>query len=106
MLAQPLLSRLADLHPGVSIDVLAAAWSAPLLHRMPEVHRVVDSPFRHGELNLAGRWRLGRELAPEGYDEAIVLPNSWKSALVPLFAGIRRRTGYRGELILQTHIFL
>lgn len=97
MLAQPLLSRLADLHPGVSIDVLAAAWSAPLLHRMPEVHRVVDSPFRHGELNLPGRWRLGRELAPEGYDEAIVLPNSWKSALVPLFAGIRRRTGYRGE---------
>ena len=97
VLAQPLLSRLAELHPDVDIDVLAAAWSAPLLARMPEVRRVVESPFRHGELNMAGRWRLGRRLAREEYDEAIVLPNTWKSALVPFFAGIPKRTGYRGE---------
>lgn len=97
IIAQPLLARLHERHPGLSLDVLAAAWSAPLLARMPEVRRVVDSPFRHGELNLGGRWRLGRELKRAGYDEAIVLPNSLKSALIPFFAGIPKRTGYKGE---------
>ncbi len=91
------MSRLLELHPGATIDVLAATWSAPLLSRMAEVRLVVDSPFGHGEFNLSSRWRLGRQLAAEGYDAAFVLPNSWKSALVPFFAGIPRRTGYKGE---------
>jgi heptosyltransferase-2 len=36
-------------------------------------------------------------LAREAYDQAIVLPNSWKSALPVFFAGIGRRTGFSGE---------
>lgn len=97
ILAQPLLTRLQEEHPGVAIDVLAPAWSAPLLARMSEVRRVIDNPLGHGEFNLAARWRLGRALRGEAYDAAIVLPNSWKSALVPLFAGIPLRIGYTGE---------
>jgi heptosyltransferase-2 len=64
---------------------------------MREIRRVIPNPFAHGEFNLAGRWHAGRELAREGYDAAIVLPNSWKSALLPFFAGIPRRIGFRGE---------
>jgi heptosyltransferase-2 len=95
--AQPLLARLSDRHPGALIDVLAPSWVAPVLARMREVRRVIPNPFGHGEFGLNARRRLGRELRAEGYDEAIVLPNSWKSALVPCFAGIRRRSGYTGE---------
>ena len=39
-----------------------------------------------------------RELAEKNYDQAIVLPNSFKSALAPWFAGIPLRTGFVGEL--------
>ncbi len=81
-----------------AIDVLAPPWSLPLLERMPEVRRGIALPLGHGEFGLGARWRLGRELSPERYDQAIALPNSLKSALVPFFAGIPTRTGFRGEM--------
>lgn len=97
MAAQPLLTLLKVERGSAAIDVLASPWVAAVLERMPEVRRIIDNPFRHGELDMAGRWRLGRELAASRYDEAIVLPNSWKSALIPFFARIPKRTGYSGE---------
>ena len=97
ILAQPLFMRLHEVHPDLALDVLAPAWSAPILARMPEVRRVHDNPFAHGEFKLLARRRLGRELRAEAYDAAMVLPNSWKSALVPYFAGIPLRIGYTGE---------
>jgi heptosyltransferase-2 len=54
-------------------------------------------PFGHGTLDIAGRYRLGRKLRSEGYDQVIVLPNSFKSALLPRFMGCPHRTGWRGE---------
>ena len=98
VLAQPLFRLLRARHAGLVLDVLAPRWTAPLLERMAEVRRAVENPFGHGELRLAARRRLARKLAAEHYDQAIVLPNSFKSALVPLFAGIPLRTGYIGEL--------
>jgi heptosyltransferase-2 len=85
-------------HAGLALDVLAPQWTFPILERMPEVRRAIASPFEHGDLKLRERRRLGRSLAPEGYDQAIVLPKTFKSALVPFFAGIPLRTGYIGEL--------
>lgn len=98
VLAQPLFKLLHARHPGLALDVLAPRWTFPLLARMPEVRRAIESPFSHGDLKLGERRRLGRELSREGYDQAIVLPNTFKSALTPFFAGIRSRTGYIGEL--------
>jgi heptosyltransferase-2 len=81
-----------------AIDVLAPPWSLPLLERMPEIRRGIALPLGHGEFGLGARWRLGRGLSSHGYDQAIALPNSLKSALVPFFAGIPTRTGFRGEM--------
>jgi heptosyltransferase-2 len=97
LMAQPLLARLRQKLPGIRFDALAPAWVAPMLRRMAEVENVIDAPFHHGELELRLRWRLGRTLRGRGYDQAIVLPNSWKSALVPFFADIPLRSGYVGE---------
>jgi heptosyltransferase-2 len=80
------------------IDVLAPVWSLPILARMPEVRRSVVMPLGHGQFGLSARWHLGKKLALEGYDQSIVLPGSFKSALVPFFARIPQRTGFRGEM--------
>lgn len=98
MLAQPLLTLLHERHAGLHIDMLAPAWTLALVRRMPEVRHAISSPFAHGVLNLGERRRIGRELRGNGYGQAIVLPNTLKSALVPFFARIPRRTGYRGEM--------
>ena len=95
-MAQPLLARLREKRRDVEIDVVAPEWVAPVLRRMPEVGEVIAAPFRHGPLQLGSRWRLGRGLRGR-YDQAIVLPNTWKSALVPFFADIAVRSGYVGE---------
>lgn len=79
----------------VLIDVLAPAWSHPLLQRMPEVRHTYVAPFRHGEVGLKKRYLLAKQLPT--YDQAIILPNSLKSALVPFFAKIPIRTGWRRE---------
>ena len=97
LLAQPLFARLKERLPEATIDVIAPAWTAPVLQRMPEVGEVIESPFRHGKLDLALRWRLGRSLRRLRYHEAIILPNSFKSALVPFFADIPLRVGFVGE---------
>lgn len=96
-MCQPLLTRLREQQPQARIDVVAPAWVAPVFRRMPEVAGVIETPFAHGALQLRERWRLGRTLGALGYDEAYVLPNAWKAALVPFFAGIATRRGYRGE---------
>mgnify|MGYP001765069677 FL=1 len=96
VMAQSLFRALKHDRPEVQIDVLAPGWSLPLLARMPEVRAGVEMPLKHGELGLGRRWRLGRSLRGQ-YDQAIVLPGSLKSALVPFFAGIRQRTAFLGE---------
>lgn len=97
LMAQPLLARLREKLGAVRIDVLAPPWVAAVMRRMPGVDEVIEAPFRHGALELKARWRLGRSLASRGYGQAIVLPNTWKSALVPFFADIPVRSGYVGE---------
>jgi heptosyltransferase II len=97
VMAQSLFKTLKRDHPNASIDVLAPAWSAPLLKRMPEVHEAIVVPLAHGQPGLRARYRWGRRLAPRAYDRAIILPRSLKAALIPWFARVPRRTGYLGE---------
>ena len=100
VMAQSLFQAIhAQTAEGVSreITVLAPKWSQPVLDRMDEVHRVEVMPIGHGQLKLAERYRLGRRLMGMAFDQAIILPGSLKSALVPWFARIPKRTGFVGE---------
>ena len=97
LLAQPLFARLHAARPGLALHAVAPSWTAPVLARMPEIEEVIETPLVHGRLQLGARLRLAGVLRANRYDEAIVLPNSWKSALPPFLAGIPRRVGFVGE---------
>lgn len=97
VMAQSLFKLLKRLYPECAIDVLAPEWSHPVLARMSEVRKALSLSLKHGELGIASRWRLGRDLVNEGYTRAIVLPRSWKSALIPFAAKVPVRTGFHGE---------
>src|SRR5690606_31381839 len=97
VMAQTLFQWLKQRHRDCAIDVLAPDWSRPILERMPEVRAALSLPLGRGVLDLAARRRIGKSLAGQ-YDQAILLPNSLKSALVPWFAGIPLRTGWKGEM--------
>lgn len=98
VMAQSLFRLLKQRYPNVIIDILAPIWSLPLIERMPEISYAAILPFNHGELALLKRYQLGKNLSHKNYTQAIVLPNSFKSALIPFFANIPLRTGYRGEM--------
>lgn len=98
VMAQSLFMTLKQREPAAQIDVLAPKWSLPLLARMPQVHEGIALPLGHGELGLGTRRTVGHRLRARHYHRAIIIPRSLKSALVPFFAGIRIRTGYRGEM--------
>ena len=97
VLAQSLFKIIKQRQPDSRLDVLAPAWTHPLLARMPEVNEAIAAPFVHGRFDLGVRLRLGRELRACAYDRAIVLPNSFKSAIIPFIARARVRSGFRGE---------
>lgn len=94
VMTEPLLRRLHE--RGERLTVGALPWVAPVYRAMPQVHAVIELPFQHGGLQLKSRRAIAREIHGQ-FDAAYVLPNSLKSALVPLLAGIPRRVGYLGE---------
>lgn len=98
VMSQSLYMRLKEKHPESHIDVLAPAWCRPILERMPEIDNALEMPIGHGEFNLSGRFALGKSLRIHQYTHAYVLPNSAKSALIPWFARVPKRTGWKGEL--------
>jgi len=98
VMAQPLLRLLKQRHPERPIDVLAPGWVAPVWRAMREVDTVLEAPFRHGALQLRERREYAKMLRTRGYEDAYVLPNTLKFALIPWLAGIPKRVGYKGEM--------
>ncbi len=98
VIAQKLFKVIKDIYPDSELHVASPAWTIPLVTRMPEVDKSISLPFSHGELNILKRYKIAKVLKLEGYSQAIVLTNSFKSALIPFFAGISKRTGFLGEV--------
>ena len=97
IMAQSLFKKLKQQSLNNEIAVLAPKWTHPILTRMQEVSSTQVMPVGHGSLGLSSRFKLARELKKLEFDQAIILPGSLKSALIPFLAGIPKRTAYLGE---------
>lgn len=97
VMSQVIYAALRQQHEDLHLDVLAPASTLSLVKRMPEVNRGILLNQQHGQLGFGYRQALGKRLQEEAYDWAILTPNSLKSALIPFFAGIPKRTGFLGE---------
>ncbi|HLB42770.1 MAG TPA: lipopolysaccharide heptosyltransferase II [Gammaproteobacteria bacterium] len=97
VMAQSLFKLIKQRTPDTVIDVLAPLWTFPLLSCMSQVSRAFVNPLLHKELKLVVQYQLAKEIRTGAYDQAIVLPNSFKSALIPWLANIPKRTGWLGE---------
>ncbi|WMY96546.1 MAG: lipopolysaccharide heptosyltransferase II [Arsenophonus sp.] len=97
MMTQSLFRTLKVLYPNIIIDVMASNWCYELLKKMPEVHDYILMPLNHGSLAFFQRHKIGINLRHKNYDKAYILPNSFKSALIPFFANIPLRIGWCGE---------
>ena len=95
VMTEPLLRRLHA--RGERITVGALPWVAPVYRAMPQVAEVIVFPFAHGGLQWQARRTMAASLRGR-FDAAYICPNSLKSALVPWWAGIPLRAGYRGEV--------
>ena len=95
---QPLLANLKLLYPDSKIDILASNWVAPVYRACSEVHEVIEAKFEHKKLQWNLRKEIAKEIEAKNYQACFVLPNSFKSALIPWLANIPFRIGYRGEL--------
>ena len=98
VMAQSLFKLLKQQNSFTQIHVAVNEYLIPLVQRMPEVEKILILPFKHGEFGFCKRINFAKKIKVEQYDQAIVLPNSWKSALIPFLAKINLRTGWRGEM--------
>lgn len=97
VMAQALFKAIKIRYPQTTIEVLAPEWSRSLTARMPEISDSIPMSLKHGEFGLAQRMMLAKKLKSKNYQRCYVLPNSWKSALIPFLANIPKRIGWRGE---------
>lgn len=109
VMALPALRALQGALPEASITVLARQWVAALFRQELYVERVIVCAEPRGLNGWPGEVRVARLVREGRYDWALVLPNSFESALVPWLAGIPRRTGYnrhgRGLLLSEAIAF-
>lgn len=98
VMAQSLFITLKQQNSANRLCIVAPEWCKQLTTRMPEISETIPMPLGHGQFRFDIRRRLGKALRKQHFEQAFVLPNSWKSALIPWFAKIPKRTGWLGEM--------
>ena len=107
VMTTPALMAVRETYPKARITLLANPLVGQLQQGHPAIDRVLVFDRKGAHHGLAGRLRLARQLKCEQFDLAIILPNSFDSALIPWLARIPQRWGKAsdGRSLLLTRRF-
>ena len=93
VMTTPALQAVRETWPNAEIVLVANPLVSQLLLNHPALDRVITFDRSGNHKGLFGRLRLAADLRQERFDLALILPNSFDSALVPFLAGIPQRLG-------------
>lgn len=93
VMTTPALAAIRQTWPRAELVLLANPLVAQLFEQHPWVDRVLVFDRKAAHKGVAGRLRLASQLRRERFDLALILPNSFDSALVPWLARIPQRLG-------------
>lgn len=94
VMSLPALRALRGRFPKATITILAMPWVADLYGREPFCDALIPWTAARGWRDFGTKLRLTRQIAGLGFDCAIILPNSFDSAVSPFLARIPRRIGF------------
>ncbi len=87
------LDRLKRLETESQITVLCTSGLHPLFESHPAVYKALALPYPEGNV-----FEVGKMIQAAGFDEAYVLPRSFRAAFEAFLGKVPRRVGYRGDL--------
>ncbi|MEZ6015698.1 MAG: lipopolysaccharide heptosyltransferase II [Planctomycetota bacterium] len=102
VMATPALRALGAAHPDAELVVEGRPYSRPLVEDLPYVSRFIADPGK----GLAKTRARVRALKAEGFDWAVLMPDSQRAAYAPWRAGIPVRIGYSRDIareLMTTH---
>ena len=100
IISQSLIKYLKKEYLDCQIDIIVRPELVKLAKMMPEVQNIYSLDIEHKELGLIKRHILAKEIKKYSYSTSIILPNSFKSAIIPWLANVPLRVGYNRELRL------
>lgn len=98
VMATPTLRAIRQLYPGAHISYLLRRYVKPIYAGMPFADKLIT--YRTGRTKAKagkGTFDLAARLRARRFDLAILLPNSFKAALICKMAGIDRIVGYERD---------
>ena len=98
LISQSVFKFLKNNYNECVIDIIAKPYLNGLIQLMPEINNIYDLDIRHKELGLSKRTLISKDLKKHNYSSAIILTNTFKSAIIPWLARIPERIGYKKEL--------
>jgi heptosyltransferase-2 len=92
ILATPVFEALKEGYPECVLAAVIRPESYPLLRNNPHIDDLIVYDKYGRDKGIRGMLRISRLL--NGYDRAVIIQRFLRSALIPLLAGIKERTGY------------
>ncbi len=88
IMSMPAIQACRHENPDAHIGILVKPYLKPFW----EMHAVPDQI-----LTLDSTRGAVQEIRDYGFEKAFILPNSFRSAMIPMLAGVRQRIGFRGD---------